>query len=180
MFHKHAARFDSRLDEKNHIILLHQQDRSKWDWELIDVGRYYLNLSSAGDTLSVYHIESAIAAEHCLAKEFAFTNWTRLLSLYNFLYEVKPTPVVQLNRAIVLAETGNINAAIQHILSINDIEKLIKTDHIYSAVLGDLYKRLSDTIKANEYLQNAYDLTPSAAEKQLLQEKIKEVNEHKN
>jgi RNA polymerase sigma-70 factor (ECF subfamily) len=79
-----------------------------------------------------------------------------------------------------LAETGNIHAAIQHILSINDIEKLIKTDHIYSAVLGDLYKRLSDTIKANEYLQNAYDLTPSAAEKQLLREKIKEVNENKN
>jgi len=176
----HAARFDSRLDEDNHIILLQKQDRSKWDQELIDMGRYYLNLSSSGDALSVYHIESAIAAEHSLAKEFACTNWERLLKLYNFLYEVKPTPVVQLNRAVVLAETGDIHAAIQHILSINDIEKLIKTDHIYSAVLGDLYKRLSDTIKANEYLQNAYDLTPSAAEKQLLQEKIKEVNEHKN
>jgi len=47
-------------------------------------------------------------------------------------------------------------------------------------VLGDLYKRLSDNIKANEYLQNAYELRPSAAEKQLLQEKLKELNGHRN
>jgi len=176
----HAARFDSRLDAGNHIILLKKQDRNKWDKELINVGRHYLNLSSAGNILSVYHIESAIAAEHSLVAAFEHTNWNRLLSLYDLLFEVKPTPVVQLNRAVILAETGDIGAAIQHILAINDIEKLIKTDHIYSAVLGDLYKRLSDNIKANEYLQNAYELTPSAAEKQLLQEKLKELNGHRN
>ena len=176
----HAARFESRLDENDHIILLNKQDRSKWNRELISTGDYYMNLSSAGDILSVYHIESAIAAEHCHAKDFATTNWQRLLALYDLLLSIKPIPVVQLNRAIVLAEKGDINAAIQHILCIDHIEELLTTNYIYSAVLGDLYKRLSDLIKANKYLQTAYNLTPSSAEKQLLKEKMNDMNRHKN
>jgi len=100
--------------------------------------------------------------------------------LYDLLLSIKPIPVVQLNRAIVLAETGDINAAIQNILSIDHIEELLATNYIYSAVLGDLYKRLSDLIKANAYLQTAYDLTPSSAEKQLLKEKMNDISRNKN
>lgn len=176
----HAARFESRLDENDHIILLHKQDRGKWDQELINMGFYYMNLSSAGNTLSVYHVESAIAAEHCRARDFTGTNWQRLLALYDLLLSIKPNPFVQLNRAIVLAETGDIETAIRNILSIHHIEELIKTNYIYSAVLGDLYKRLSDLVKANEYLQTAYKLTPSAAEKQLLREKMNDIEKNRN
>jgi len=60
-----ASRFNSRMGDDNTIILLQHQDRSKWDQELIHMGYHYLNRSSSGDQLSVYHIESAIAAEHC-------------------------------------------------------------------------------------------------------------------
>lgn len=175
-----ASRFDSRIDDNNDIILLQQQDRSKWNKELIDIGVHYLNNSSNGDELSVYHIESAIAAEHCLAKNFAATNWERLLQLYDMLLEVNPSPAVQLNRAVVLAELGAIEAAIQSILSITGVEKLLRTDHIYSSVLGELYKRLSDTIKANEYLQQAFDLTPSTAEKKLIKTKMEELLKNRN
>jgi len=171
----HAARFDSRVDEDDNIILLQQQDRSKWNKELIAVGTHYLNQSNAGSELSIYHIESAIAAEHCLAPSFEQTNWARLLKLYDFLYEANPTPVVQLNRAVVLAETGLVETAIQTILSIEGIEKFIRSDHIYSSVLGELYKRLSDAVKAKEYLQHAHDLTPSYSEKRLIQRKMKEM-----
>jgi RNA polymerase sigma-70 factor (ECF subfamily) len=171
----HAARFDSRVDEDDNIILLQQQDRSKWDKELIAVGTHYLNQSSTGNELSIYHIESAIAAEHCLAPTFEQTNWSRLLKLYDFLYEANPTPVVQLNRAVVLAETGAVETAIQTILSIDGVEKLLRTDHIYSSVLGELYKRLSNVVKAKEYLQHAHDLTPSISEKRLIKRKISEI-----
>jgi len=171
----HAARFDSRTDENDDIILLQHQDRTKWDRELIQVGVYYLNQSSTGADLSIYHIESAIAAEHCLASSFSNTNWQRMLQLYDLLLEVNPGPVVQLNRAVVIAETGDIQQAIQSILSIEGIEKLIRTDHLYSSVLGELYKRLSDTVKAKEYLQHAHDLTPSNAEKKLLKIKLEEM-----
>lgn len=167
-----ASRFDSRIDDNNDIILLQEQDRKQWNRELIDIGIHYLNKSSNGDELSVYHIEAAIAAEHCIAETFAATNWERLLQLYDLLLQVNPSPAVQLNRAVVLAELGAIEAGIQSILSITGVEKLLRTDHIYSAVLGELYKRLSNTIKANEYLQQAFDLTPSTAEKKLIKTKM--------
>lgn len=175
-----ASRFNSRIDDNNDIILLQQQDRKKWDRELINIGVHYLNKSGTGDELSVYHIESAIAAEHCLAKTFAATNWERLLQLYDMLQEVNPSPAVQLNRAVVLAELGAIESAIQSILSITGVEKLLRTDHIYSSVLGELYKRLSDTVKANEYLQQAFDLTPSTAERKLIKTKMEELLKNTN
>jgi RNA polymerase sigma-70 factor (ECF subfamily) len=87
-----ASRFESRLDKNNTIILLQQQDRSLWNHELIDRGYYYLNKSSSGENITVYHIESAIAAEHCLAKNFASTNFQRLLHLYDMLWQMKPSP----------------------------------------------------------------------------------------
>ena len=171
----HAARFDSRVDKEDNIILLPRQDRDRWDKELIAVGIAYLNKSSEGDELSIYHIESAIAAEHCLARSFEATNWPRLLKLYDFLYEANPTPVVQLNRAVVLAETGAVESAIQAIMSIPGIEKWIRSDYIFSAVLGDLYKRLSDIVKAREYLEHAHGLTSSHLEKRLMRKKIVEM-----
>src|SRR6202022_2518157 len=85
-----ASRFDSRIGDDHSIILLEQQDRRMWNKELIRLGYYYLNSSAAGDDLSVYHIESAIAAEHCLAPDFEATNWESLLKLYNCLLEKKP------------------------------------------------------------------------------------------
>ncbi len=176
----HAARFDSRISTNNDIILLQEQDRSKWDHELIQVGFHYLDLSSEGEYLSEYNIEAAIAAEHALAKKFSETNWQRLLQLYDLLMQVKPAPVTQLNRSVVLAQLGNIEAAIASILSIHGIDQLLRNDHIYSAVLGDLYKRLSNTIKAREYLTNAQKLTPSLAEKKLLQLRLDELMQNKN
>lgn len=175
-----ASRFDSRIDNNNDIILLQQQDREKWHTELINIGLHYLNKCSNGNDLSVYHLEAAIAAQHCFAKNFNDTNWEMLLQLYDMLLTVNPSPAVQLNRAVVLAQLGAIEAAIQSILSITGLEKLLRTDHIYSSVLGDLYKRLSDNIKANEYLQQAFDLTPSIAEKKLIKTKMEELLKNKN
>lgn len=171
----HAARFQSRLDENNSIVLLSQQDRSKWNSELIKIASYYLNISSRGKTLSIYHIESAIAAEHALSKSFQSTNWKRLLQLYDLLLKVKPSPMVELNRAVVLAEMGDLEAAIDEILDIDKIDNLLDTHYIYSAVLGDLYKRANQPVKATEYLLEALRLTTSDAEKKLITRKLEEV-----
>lgn len=168
----HAARFDSRIDNSNDIVLLEAQDRSLWDKELMRVGFYYLNLSSSGNHISAYHIEAAIASEHMMAETFSQTNWVRLLDLYDMLLQAKPSPVILLNRAVVLAQLQQTEAAIASILSIQNIDTLIRTQAIYSAVLGDLYKRLSNMVKAKEYLINAHLLTPSMAEKKLLQQRL--------
>ena len=167
-----ASRFDSRIGEDNTIILLQQQDRSKWDQELIRMGYHFLNRSSDGNQLSVYHIESAIAAEHCLSPDFDSTNWKSLLYLYDCLLERKPIPIVRLNRAILLAQLGDLSAAIDAILDIEDIDALLRHHYIYSAVLGDLYGRAGNITEARRLLEMAYNLTSSLAEKKLLQEKM--------
>ena len=167
-----VSRFDSRIGEDNTIILLQQQDRSKWNRELIRLGYHYLNLSSAGEHLSVYHIESAIAAEHCLSPDFASTNWEALLRLYDYLLDWKPTPVVKLNRAIILAQVADITSAIDTILDIPGIRDLLDHHYIYSAVLGDLYGRVGNAAEARRLLELACRLTSSLAEKKLLQEKL--------
>jgi RNA polymerase sigma factor (sigma-70 family) len=167
-----ASRFDSRMGDDNTIILLQQQDRSKWDRELIRMGYHYLNLSATGKQLSIYHIESAIAAEHCMTRDFESTNWRSLLRLYDHLLERKPVPVVQLNRAILLAQLNELPAAIDSILGIPGIEGLLDHHYIYSAVLGDLYGRAGNMNEARQHLQKAHDLTTSLAEKKLLQDKI--------
>lgn len=168
-----ASRFDSRLDADNSIILLQHQDRNKWNKQLANMGYYYLNQSSKGEYLSVYHIESAIAAEHCLAANFGETNWLRLLELYNMLLEIKRTPVVILNRAVTLSRSGKPHEAIKEIMGLEEIDALLKSQYMYSAVLGDLYLTIADNDNAKKYLEMSMQLTTSEPEKKLLKEKIK-------
>jgi RNA polymerase sigma-70 factor (ECF subfamily) len=167
-----ASRFESRLDENNAIILLQHQDRKTWNKALIQRGYEYLNLSSQGDELSVYHLESAIAAEHCMASSFSATNWQRMLQLYDLLLEQKRTPLVILNRAIVLWQLNETVAALKEIWQIDNIEQLINSQYIYSEVLGELYLQLGDDHNANKMLQQAYGLTTSLAEKRLIATKL--------
>lgn len=168
----HASRFESRIDENNSIVLLQHQDRSTWNKELIQRGYFFLNLSSRGDELTIYHLESAIAAEHAMAASFEATNWERMLKLYDLLLEQKRTPMVLLNRAIVLAQLGKAPEAIRDIWQIPDIEALLKSQYIFNAVLGDLYRQTGDEQNARKYLQQAYDMTNSLAEKKLIAGKL--------
>lgn len=170
-----ASRFNSRMDENNAIILLQHQDRSTWNRDLIYMGYRYLNQSSSGEQITIYHIESAIAAEHCMAPTFEQTNWQRMLQLYDLLMEAKPMPVVFLNRAIVLSQLAQKSLAISEIMSIPDIEKLLSTQYIYSAVLGDLCLQNGDIPSARKYLTQALQLTISHAEKNLISEKLQRI-----
>lgn len=170
-----ASRFNSRMDENNAIVLLQNQDRSTWNRDLINMGYRYLNQSSSGEQITIYHIESAIAAEHCMAPTFEQTNWQRMLQLYDLLLEAKPMPVVFLNRAIVLSQLAQKSLAISEIMAIPDIEKLLSTQYIYSAVLGDLCLQNGDIPSAHKYLTQALQLTISHAEKNLISEKLQRI-----
>jgi RNA polymerase sigma factor (sigma-70 family) len=167
-----ASRFESRMGEDNTIILLQHQDRSTWNKALIQKGYQYLNHSSQGTTLTVYHIESAIAAEHCIAGSFDATNWQRMLYLYDLLLDIKRTPLVSLNRAIVLSQLQQGLNALREIWDIEGIDKLVATQYLYSAVLGELYARTGDCNNARKFLLQARELTTSAAEKKLMTDKL--------
>jgi RNA polymerase sigma factor (sigma-70 family) len=100
----HAARFDARLDADGELILLADQDRSTWDRRLLADGLRALDRAAEGDDATAYHLEAGIAAHHSLAPSFAQTDWQAILTHYDMLLRRSPSPVVELNRAIVLAE----------------------------------------------------------------------------
>jgi RNA polymerase sigma factor (sigma-70 family) len=173
----HAARFESRISADQSIIQLADQDRSKWDEELIRLGYAYLNKSSNGEELTPYHIEAAIAAEHCLAPWFTQTNWKRMLDLYNLLVIKKDEPTVRLNRAVVLSYVYNPDVAISDILQIDDVTRLLNQQYLFAAVLGEMYLRNGDMVNAHKYLNDAMGLTNSSAEKKFLNEKMRVIGE---
>lgn len=167
-----ASRFESRLDINGEIILLEEQNRKKWNSDLIKIGLYYLNKSSEGNEITDYHIEAAIVAEHSIAKNFKETNWKRILHLYDLLRKINPSPVVLLNRAIVVGKISGAKAAINEINSIPEVEKYIKSNYLFSAVLGELYSQMENKAEAKKHFVIAISLTNSNAEKKLIQKKI--------
>ena len=174
----HSSRFASRVDEEGKIILLSEQNREGWDMELIQMGFNFMGMGATGDKIGSYHIEAAIAAEHCRAKNIESTNWEYLLSMYDLLLQSKDTPVVRLNRAVVINKLKGAQTAIDEILQIKTLEKLLKTNYIFSAVLGELYMQLHLNDKAREYLSIAQQLTSSNLEKSLMQSKINSLGEN--
>eukprot|EP01030_Chromulinospumella_sphaerica_P023441 gene23441-23472_t len=93
----HAARTDARTNETGEIVLLAQQDRSKWTKSHIQKGLEYMGQSSYGDTVSSYHIEAAIAQEHCIAPRFEDTNWSNILQYYDWLMLAFPSDIAAVN-----------------------------------------------------------------------------------
>jgi RNA polymerase sigma factor (sigma-70 family) len=115
----HASRFESRMNTRDEIVLLQDQDRSTWDSELIHRGMLYLDRASEGDEVSEYHIEAAISAQYCMAPRFEDTDWRVIAGLYDALLTLKKNPVVKLNRAVVLSRIHGPQAAIDEIFNID-------------------------------------------------------------
>jgi RNA polymerase sigma factor (sigma-70 family) len=168
-----SSRNAARLDADGNILLLKQQDRSKWNRALIETGVYHLEESAAGETISKYHIEAGIAYEHAQARDYNHTNWRNILNCYNLLYQLYPSPVIALNRAIVISE---LQGAAEGIKAINQIEGLatLKKYYLLPATLGELHWQLKQYEAAKQYFEEAVELTQSAIEKKLLLQKMKQ------
>lgn len=96
----HTARMDGRLDTDGGVVLLAQQDRTRWDGGLMREAMAYAQNAARGAELSRYHIETAIAWEHCRALDFSGTNWERIVELYRLLLDRFATPMIRLNAAV--------------------------------------------------------------------------------
>jgi RNA polymerase sigma factor (sigma-70 family) len=168
-----ASRNDARMDIHGNILLLKQQDRKKWNRALIENGIYHLEQSAAGEQMSKYHIEAGIAYEHAIARDYAHTNWNHILSCYNLLYNHYPSPIIALNRAIVITELKGAAEALKTIEAIPDIASL-KKYYLLPATLGELYWQLKEYDKAKQYFKEASELTQSVIEKKLMQQKMKQ------
>jgi predicted RNA polymerase sigma factor len=171
----HASRFDARLDAGGNMLLLEEQDRELWDRQLIARGIEYLNESAAGSCISRYHLEAAIAAQHSLAPSFAETNWPAILTLYDDLTRLYPSPIHDLNRAIVVAQISGPDAGLDAIHNIKDLESL-RDYHLLHATIGEFHRRAGRADQARESLRRAIYCTLSESERRLLERRMRECN----
>jgi RNA polymerase sigma-70 factor (ECF subfamily) len=169
----HASRFDARLDADGNMLLLEEQDRTRWNRDLIARGLHYLSESASGDHLSRYHVEAAIAAQHSLAPSFAETDWPTILKLYDDLIRIHPSPIHELNRAIVIAQVSGPDAGINAIQKIEASETL-EDFHLLHATLGEFHRRAGRSEEARHCFNRAMECTVSPSERRLLQRKLRE------
>jgi RNA polymerase sigma factor (sigma-70 family) len=167
-----ASREDARLGDDGTIVLLKDQDRSRWNKALIDRGNYYLEVSAEGDDISEYHLEAIIASCHAEAATFEDTDWKKIYHFYALLANVKQSPIVEMNKAIVLGYAQSSEAgleALQKIAGLND-------HYLYHAALADFYAILCKNTEAHQSYARALELTSSGAEKELLKRKIQHLS----
>ena len=167
----HSSRSDSRLTTEGEIILLPMQDRKKWNAALIDEGNEYMNKAATGDAVSSYHIEAAIAYEHCSAKFFRDTNWKKILGYYEWLCRIAPSPINELNRTIAVMELYGATIALEQLETIKDKKKL-ESYYLYYSLFGEIHSRLNNLPAAKKYFETAIGLTHSDKEQKMLRNKI--------
>lgn len=163
----HAARSEARVDANGAIVLLQDQDRTRWDRSLIALADQHLHQAAVGAELTTYHVEAAIAAVHAQAPTFAETDWARIVGFYDRLLALAPTSIVRLNRAIALGRLQGAEAGLKALDLIEGLEKL----HLYHAARGDLLRELGRSEEARAAYGNALKLVRSPVERELLERK---------
>ncbi len=172
LLHLHFARFAGRLDESGSLVLLEDQNRSCWDQNQISLGLRYLQYSSQGAKISRYHIEAGIAAEHCLAPSTTETKWDRIVSSYELLETLTPSPLIKLNKVIAISQWKGPQVALET-FNLMKAPSWLAASYHWFMVKADLLARCEFTDAGREAAQEAIRLAPSEHVKALLYERFK-------
>lgn len=168
-----AARIKARTSADGEIVRLHHQDRSQWDAALIQEGILALGAASTGARISPYHLEAGIAACHCLAADEASTDWARILSLYDQLLLLKPTPIVAMNRTVALARLHGPQVGLEALESIPN-RHTIQAQHLYHAIRASFTAKLGQPAEAQAAYRRAAALAQCEAEREFLLNQARE------
>lgn len=169
LFCFHASRFDARTNASGEQIVYADQDRGNWDYELIEKGKQYLNLSGTGTAITKYHLEAIIAYWHTQTVD-SKEKWEHILQLYNQLLQIEYSPIVALNRTYALSKANSKKEAIKEALKID-----LKNNHLYHLLLAELYDGI-DTVKQTEHLKQALKLVDTENEKKTILKKIENIS----
>jgi RNA polymerase sigma-70 factor (ECF subfamily) len=168
-----ASRLPAREDAAGDLILLGQQDRSRWDHQKIAEGLALLDNATTGDRLTAFHVEAHIAACHAAAATAEDTPWAQVLALYDDLLAIKPSPVIAMNRAIALAMAEDLPSGIA------TLEQLWHEDQLpdyapLPAALGDLWSKAGDATQAASYYRKALESGGSQPQRRFLERRLAE------
>jgi RNA polymerase sigma-70 factor (ECF subfamily) len=169
----HDSRREARLDEAGDLVVLEEQDRTRWNKEQIAEALAFVN-EALSNTPGPFALEAAIAAEHCKTGRAEDTNWPRIVTLYNLLYQLLPSPVVALNRALAIAmahgpETGL--AIIDELAESGELDEY----HLLHAARADMLRRLGANVEAAESYELALKLASNDSERRFLERRLREM-----
>jgi RNA polymerase sigma-70 factor (ECF subfamily) len=168
----HAARLPARLDAAGDFTSLFDQDRARWDARLLGEGFALFERAAAGDDLTAYHVEAAIAAAHASAGSVDETDWHAIVELYDRLMRVAPSPVVALNRAIAIAQRDGPERGIAELHAIESAERLARYP-FYPAALAELELRRGNRAAAHAHFTAALALARNQTEKRFLERRAR-------
>lgn len=164
LFLLQSARLPARTDEAGEIVLLEDQNPALWDAARLGEGMRWLNEAARGDRLTAWHLEAGIAAAHCAT----VTDWPYILSQYDCLMSLKPTPVVALNRAVAVARVHGPDAGLAALPSLDRY-------HWLSATRARLLEWAGRAAEARTAYACALDAAPTAAERRYLKRRLEGV-----
>jgi RNA polymerase sigma-70 factor (ECF subfamily) len=169
----HDARRAARVDAAGELVPLEEQDRGAWDRTQIDEGVELLDRALRRGRPGAYQVQAAIAACHATAAEAAETDWPQIAGLYGTLAELRPSPVVELNRAVAVAMADGPAAGLAL------VEELAAADalplyHLLPATRADLLRRLGRTAEAAAAYREALRLVTTDTERRYLSRRLAE------
>ena len=156
------------------LVLLGDQDRTKWDRGLIDEGHAIVHDCILRDQPGPFQLQAAIQAVHCDADSFEATDWPQIVALYDHLVSVMPTPVVALNRAIAIGEIEGPGAAL---IALDAIAPDLDNYHLMHAARGTVLRRLGQRAGAQAAFERAAHLAATEADRRFLAQQIEELAE---
>jgi predicted RNA polymerase sigma factor len=165
------ARLPARLDSSGKLNSLFDQDRSLWDQKLMGEGLQLLDLSAKGSELSEYHVEAAIAAVHATAPSMQETNWGEIVSLYDTLMTIRPTPIVELNRAIAIGQRDGPTRGIEALHAIADSDRLAKYP-FYHAAFAEFKLQSGQAESARVHFEQALKFARNRTERQFFERRV--------
>ena len=170
----HESRRAARMTESGDVVLLDDQDRSLWNRELIDEGVRLVERALSTRRFGPYTVQAAIAAVHAQSPGPASTDWAEIVRLYDVLWRLDPSPVIELNRAVAVAMRDGPEAGlvlVDAILQRGDL----KDYRLSHAARAELCRRLGRTADARTSFERALALTRQDPERRLLQRRLAEL-----
>ncbi len=162
-----AARFTPAGD----LVLLRDQDRSLWDASAFKAATEHLERAASLRAPGPFQLQAAIAMCHAEAPSWEETDWLQIVTLYGFMVQADPSPVVRLNGAIALAQLGRAQAA----RALADVERLapeLEGYHLFHATRAELLRRTGRDDEAAAADERALELTANDAERRLIQTRL--------
>ena len=164
------ARSAARFDAGGAMVLLPDQDRSRWDASAIARGVEVLHRAAALNAPGPYQLQAAIAAVHSEARSWDETDWRQIVLLYDALLRMTDSPIVRLNRAIALSHVAGPEVALGEV---NDLAISLGDYHLLHATRADLLDQLGEHALARDALLRALELCQNPAERALLARKLR-------